>query len=184
MLEGERVRLRAVEKSDLPAFVGWLNDAEVRCNLKLLAPLSMGQEESWYADVLSQPVIAQPLGIEIQDGDQRILIGNISFMNINQTDRNAEVGIFIGEKHYWNQGYGTEAMRLMLQHGFETLNFERIYLRVYETNPRGLRSYEKTGFTEEGRLRNHHYLEGRYIDVIIMGILKDEWFKKENGGGA
>jgi diamine N-acetyltransferase len=184
VLIGERVRLRAIEKSDLPAFVRWLNDAEVRRNLELIAPLSMGQEEGWYADVLSQPAIAQPLGIEVPDGDRWVLIGNTSFLNINQTDRNAEIGIFIGEKQFWNQGYGTKAMRLMLQHGFETLNFERIYLRVYETNPRGTRSYEKNGFTEEGRLRNHHFQEGRYIDVLIMGILRNEWFKKENGGAV
>jgi len=184
VLTGERVRLRAIEKSDLPAFVRWLNDLEVRRNLELIAPLSMGQEEGWYADVLSQPVIAQPLGIEIQHDGQWVLIGNISFLNINHSDRNAEVGIFIGEKQFWNQGYGTEAMRLMLQHGFETLNFDRIYLRVYASNPRGMHSYAKNGFIEEGRLRNHHYLEGRYIDVIIMGILKHEWFKLKNGGGA
>jgi len=184
VLTGDRIRLRAIEKSDLPAFVRWLNNPEVRRNLDILTPLSLGQEEGWYADVLTQPVIAQPLGIEIQDDDNWVLIGNISFMNINQTDRNAEVGIFIGEKTCRNRGYGTEAMRVMLQHGFETLNFEHIYLHVHTNNPRGRRSYEKIGFIEEGRLRNHHYMEGRYIDVIIMGILKDEWFKKKNGGGA
>ncbi len=176
------MRLRGIEKDDLPHFVRWLNDPDVRRHLELIAPLSMGQEEGWYADILSQPAIAQPLGIEIQDGDQWLLIGNTSFLNINQTDRNAEIGIFIGEKQFWNQGFGTEAMRLMLQHGFGSLNFERIYLCVYETNPRGMRSYEKNGFKEEGRLRKHHFLEGRYVDVILMGILKDEWFDQVNGG--
>jgi len=184
VLTGDRIRLRAIEKSDLLAFVRWLNDPEVRNNIDMPVPRSMGQEEGWYADMLSKPVIEQPLGIEIQDEDNWVLIGNISFMNINQTDRNAEVGIFIGEKTCRNRGYGTEAMRVMLQHGFETLNFEHTYLHVHANNHRGLRSYEKNGFIQEGRLRNHHYMEGRYIDVIIMGILKDEWFKNKNGGGA
>ena len=184
MLIGNRVRLRGIDKSDLAAFVRWLNDPEVRCHLEILAPLSMGQEENWYADMLSQPAIAQPLGIEINDGGSWVLIGDTSFININQTDRNAEVGIFIGERQYWDQGYGSEALQLMLKYGFETLNFHRIYLRVYETNPRGVRCYQKIGFTEEGRMRNHHYLEGKYIDVIIMGILKNEWFKQTNGGAT
>jgi RimJ/RimL family protein N-acetyltransferase len=184
MLIGDRVRLRAVEKSDLPVFVRWLNDPEVRDNIEMIVPRSMGQEEGWYADMLSKPVAEQPLGIEIRDGEQWLLIGNISFMNINQIDRNAEIGIFIGEKNYRGQGYGTEAMRMMLRHGFDTLNFERIYLRVHGTNPGGIHSYQKAGFVEEGRLRNHHFLEGRYIDVLIMGILKDEWFQQKNGGKA
>lgn len=184
MLIGDRVRLRAIEKSDLPDFVRWINELEVNRNIAMPAPRSMGQEENWYADMLKKPVYEQPLGIEVRDNDKWALIGNISFMNINQIDRNAEVGIFIGEAQYRSKGYGTDAMLLMLKHGFETLNFERIYLHVHEDNARGIRSYEKSGFKKEGRLRNHHYLEGKYIDVIIMGILKDEWFKQQNGGGA
>jgi hypothetical protein len=81
------------------------------------------------------------------------------------------VGIFIGEKTLWNKGYGTEAMRLLLRHGFETLNLNRICLRVFETNPRAVRSYEKAGFMLEGRERQGMYKDGQYIDVLMMSIL-------------
>lgn len=183
MIYGERVRLRAVEKGDLAAFVRWFNDPEVRCNLKIVQPFSMGQEEKWYADVLDRPVEEHPLCIEVQQGGGWIMIGNSSFMNINQHDRSAEIGIFIGDKKFWNQGLGTEAMRLMTKHGFENLNLNRIYLHVYETNLRGKRCYEKAGFSIDGRLRQARFLEGRYIDVFIMSILRDESKKEEVIGG-
>jgi len=181
---GEGIRLRAIEKSDLPNFTRWLNDPEVRCHLEINTPLSMGQEETWYKDVLTQPLAAQPLGIEIETDDGWLLIGNIGFRNINHRNRSAEVGIFIGEKDYWNHGYGSAAMRLMLKHGFENFNYHRIYLNVLETNPRGIRSYQKVGFTEEGRLRDDCYLEGRYVDVLMMGILRNEWQERMKGDKA
>jgi RimJ/RimL family protein N-acetyltransferase len=96
-------------------------------------------------------------------------------MHIDQHDRSAEIGISIGEKEFWDQGYGTKAIRLIVGHGFGNLNLNRIYLRVYETNPRGKRCYEKAGFSVDGRLRQARFLEGKYVDVFIMSILKSEW---------
>jgi RimJ/RimL family protein N-acetyltransferase len=75
----------------------------------------------------------------------------------------------------WNQGYGTDAMRLLLRHGFETLNLNRIMLDVYDTNPRAVRSYEKAGFIHEGRKRQGMYKNGRYIDILQMSVLREEW---------
>jgi RimJ/RimL family protein N-acetyltransferase len=103
------------------------------------------------------------------------LAGDISFLNFDQHERSAEVGIFIGEKEAWNKGYGTEAMQLMVNHGFADFNLNRIYLRVFEINPRGIHCYEKVGFQHEGRQRQAHYLDGKYIDVLMMSILKHEW---------
>ena len=59
----------------------------------------------------------------------------------------------IGDKHQWNKGLGTEAMELLLKHGFETLNLHRIYLKVFADNNGAIRSYEKAGFVHEARLR-------------------------------
>jgi RimJ/RimL family protein N-acetyltransferase len=139
MITGERVRLRAIHREDLPLFLTWINDPEVRRNLLFNNPVSIHQEEKWFSGML----------------------------------------IFIGDKRFWNQGYGTEAMRLMVSHGFNDLNFHRIFLHVFDTNPRAVRSYEKVGFQHEGRLREARYLEGRYVDVLVMSILKSEWVQIE-----
>jgi len=175
MIYGERIRLRAIEREDVPRFVGWLNDQEVRQHLKLRLPLSMTEEEAWFVSVQQRPPEERPLTIEIKTPTGWRAIGNIGLTNINWYDRSAEVGIFIGEKQYWNQGYGREAMRLMLRHAFNTLNLNRVGLHVYETNQRGIRSYENVGFVHEGRLRQGRYQDGKFVDVILMSILRSEW---------
>ena len=66
-------------------------------------------------------------------------------------------------------------MHVLIKHGFETLNLHRVWLQVYSKNPRGIRSYEKAGLTREGLFRQAHYQHGKYYDVHIMSILRDEW---------
>ena len=175
MITGERIRLRAVERDDLPLFVAWLNDPEVTAGLSLYLPLSQADEEGWFEHMVNQPAEQHPLVIEIPGQDGWQAIGDCSFQFIDQHNRSAEIGIFIGQKDLWDKGYGTEAMCLMLKHGFNTLNLHRIFLRVFETNKRAIRSYEKTGFVHEGRLRQAEYRNGAYIDVLLMSVLKSEW---------
>jgi len=182
MIIGKNVRLRAIEKEDLPRFTAWLNDAEVRRNLLIYQPLSLVQEERWFEEILKRPVDEQPLSIDILSGKDWRHAGNCGFFDIDQRVRSAEIGIFIGDKSLWGRGYGCEAMQLMTMHGFRNLNLNRITLRVFETNPRGIRCYEKAGFKHEGRLREAHFMEGRYIDVLVMSILKRELEEEKNGG--
>jgi RimJ/RimL family protein N-acetyltransferase len=81
----------------------------------------------------------------------------------------------IGEKSFWNLGYGTEAVRLLVAHGFQSLNLNRIALHVFQDNPRAIRAYEKAGFTHEGRQRQGEFHQGKYVDVLLMSILRSEW---------
>lgn len=175
MIYGEGIRLRAMERSDIPLFVEWLNDPEVLAGLLLHLPLSQVAEERWFEAMLERSAYEQPLSIEVQTEQGWQIIGNCGYHNLDWRSRSAELGIFIGEKRLWNRGYGTETMRLLLQHGFKTLNLNRIALDVYETNPRAIRSYEKAGFILEGRKRQGMYKDGHYIDVLIMSVLREEW---------
>jgi diamine N-acetyltransferase len=175
MICGERVRLRSVEPEDLPRFVAWLNDEEVTQGLMIYLPLSMADEEDWYGAMRKRAADERPLVIEVREGEVWTPVGDCGFFNIDWRCRSAEVGIFIGEKRLWNQGHGTEAMRLLLRHGFETLNLNRIMLDVYDTNPRAVRSYEKAGFVLEGRKRQAMFKHGRYIDILQMSVLRDDW---------
>ena len=175
MIYGEGIRLRAIEKDDLPLFVEWLNDPKVRQGLLIYLPFSQAEEQQWFEAMLKQPQEEHPLVIEIEEQEQWIPVGNCGFSTVNWRVRSAEVGIVIGEKSYWNQGHGTKAMRLLLRHGFKTLNLNRVFLRVFEHNPRAARSYEKAGFVHEGRMRQAHFHEGQYFDVILMSVLRSEW---------
>lgn len=175
MIYGERLRLRAIEKEDLPKFVEWLNDPDVRENLFVNHPFSSAQEEKWFEDLLSQPVYERPLCIDVKTETGWHMIGNLSLMDISNVNRSAELGIVIGDKDYWNQGYGTEAIHVLVNHAFKELNLHRVYLRVYDTNPRGMRCYEKVGFRHEGTQREAIFKDGRYIDMHMMSVLSTEW---------
>lgn len=179
MIYGKNVRLRAPEREDLPRFVRWLNDPEVIQGMLMFSPMSLASEEKWFERMLERPPEEQPFVIELQDGDTWQAVGNCGFHNIDWRVRSAVVGIFIGEKQYWNQGYGTEVMHLLLKHGFQTMNLNRIALEVFENNPRAVRAYEKAGFVLEGRQRQGEYQDGRYVDVLWMSVLRSEWEQED-----
>jgi len=175
MIFGERLRLRSIRREDLPLFVKWLNDPEVRSGLMHYLPFSLDDEEEWYEGMRKRPLEERPLTIDITVNDKWEPIGNCGLFGFNWRVREAEFGIFIGVKEHWDKGYGTEALLAILKHGFETLNLNRISLRVYANNPRAIRSYEKAGLIHEGVLRQGHYQDGKYIDVFLMSVLRSEW---------
>lgn len=113
MIYGKRIRLAAPERKDLPLFVEWLNDPEVRHGLSAYLPISDALEDQWYENLLKRPRDSHPMCIQVKEGDSWITIGNMGLFDINPRDRSAEVGIMIGNKNYWNKGYGTEAMQLI-----------------------------------------------------------------------
>jgi len=171
MLIGEKVRLRAIERSDIPMFVRWFNDPELLQYLSMYVPMSQASEEQWFERVLkdeSQHVFV----IETAEGTP---IGNLGLFGIDWKNRSAGFGIGIGEKEYLDQGYGSDALRTLLRFAFAEMNLNRVFLHVYDFNQRAIRCYEKAGFRHEGRLRQAQFTCGRYADELIMGILRSEW---------
>lgn len=181
MIIGERVRFRGVERADIPQFVQWLNDPEVLEGILIHYPLSQADEEGWFDRMLTRPADERVMAIEVKEtapdggGETWKFIGSCAFDYIDWHARAAEFGIIIGEKSYWDRGFGSQAVRLLVQHGFDTLNLNRIYLHVFETNPRAIRAYEKAGFTLEVRERQAEFKHGKYIDVLLMSILREEF---------
>jgi RimJ/RimL family protein N-acetyltransferase len=106
MIIGKRIRLRSAEREDIARFVPWLNDPEVYAHLSPREVLSRAEEEVWFEKMLEEPIEEHPLVIEIDTPEGWQPIGNISLMKIDWRNRSAEIGIFIGEKRLWNQGYG------------------------------------------------------------------------------
>lgn len=177
MIMGERIRLRAMRRDTLPLFVEWLNDPQVTRGLVFHLPFSLEDEADWFDGMRKKPQEERPLTIEIKTPAGWEPIGNCGLFSIDWRIRSAEFGIVIGAKEHWDKGYGTEALGLILQYGFQTLNLNRIALKVYENNPRAIRTYEKAGFVIEGKLRQGHYHDGEYVDVLLMSILRSEWSK-------
>ncbi|HIP95838.1 MAG TPA: N-acetyltransferase [Anaerolineae bacterium] len=174
MILGQKVRLRAIERDDLPTFVRWFNDPEVRHYLTAYMPMSLAEEEKWFEGQL-QKQDGRIFAIEVIDGDQPVHIGNVGIHDVDWKNRAAEVGIVIGEKDYWGKGYGTDALKTLLRFAFQEMNLHRVQLRVHDYNARALRCYEKCGFQHEGRQRQALFRDGEYHDVLLMGILAGEF---------
>ncbi len=173
-MEGKLVRIRPYEKSDLDSLMKWVNDEEITRNLgaPMIYPLSRVAEEAY---LNANSIGADPdcrWAIETLAGEY---LGGISLMTIDWINRSAQVGIVIASKSNWGKGFGTDAMRVVLGFAFDKMNLHRVWLNVYDFNLRGIRSYEKCGFKREGVQREFRFLDGRYHDSVLMGILEDEY---------
>lgn len=175
MIYGERIRFRSPEREHLPLFTRWLDDPEVRVGILTSLPMSLASEEQWFEKMIKRPSREQTLTIELEEKDQWIPIGNCGFHNFDDAARSAGLGIMIGEKDYREKGYGTEAVKLLLKVGFEIHNLNRIALEVFSNNPRAIHVYEKVGFIHEARQRQAMYKNGKYIDNLVMSVLREEW---------
>jgi RimJ/RimL family protein N-acetyltransferase len=179
-LIGTKIYLRPLERADAPQCLGWFNHPAITRMLLTYRPINLRAEEE-FIDKALQSEHDLALGIALKDADR--LIGGTGLHQIDFKNRHAGFGIAIGDKEEWGKGYGTEATGLIVQHAFETLNLNRVWLHVYEHNERAIRVYMAVGFKKEGVLRQHDYREGRYWDTIIMAILREEWDgRKPNPG--
>lgn len=173
-LIGKRLYLRGLEKEDLKGnMFQWANDAEVTHYMFTGArPNSLELLEEEYARMIRSP---NDIVFAIVDRRTHAHIGIAGLYVIHWIARTAEYRILIGEKAFWDQGYGQETARLILQYGFEKLNLNKIWLGVNAEHQRAIRSYEKSGFQREGVLRQEIYRNGRYYDAVRMSILRTEY---------
>jgi RimJ/RimL family protein N-acetyltransferase len=111
--------------------------------------------------------------IIIEKGNN-ISIGSVYVRNVDMIHKKAEFGIFIGKEKYRGSGFGIEATKLILRYAFEELSLNKVFLRVLSNNYAAIRSYLKAGFKYEGYFREDICVNSEYLDVIFMGILRDE----------
>jgi RimJ/RimL family protein N-acetyltransferase len=174
VLKGKGIVLRGIERTDLPKILELRKDAELE-RLVYGAPFPhslAGLEAAFDADA-AKPAADRDgfeMGIEV-DGT---LIGRISLFHFDRIARTCRLGISI-ERSVWNKGYGRDAVSTILRYAFEDLNLHRVSLDTMASNERAIRSYLACGFVEEGRLRQYYWFQGRYVDAVEMGILRDEW---------
>ncbi len=170
MMEGELVRLRALERSDLPAVVRWMNDPEVTRYL-LSAPLySLGEMEQWYDERRGTDDRTLAM-MDEKDG----LMGYCGISRLEWEERRCNLWLIIGERDAWGRGYGTDTVRTMLRYLFDEVNLNRVYLTVDEENHRAIGLYERCGFQREGVHQRSRFKNGRYRNDVIMAVLKRDW---------
>ena len=168
---GERIYLSPINKDDAETYTKWMNDYEVAAGLGSYRQLISVEAERKILDSLA--LEGHNYAIVLKDND--VLIGSIGYSGIKQYNRAASVGLFIGEKENRGKGYGAEALRLVLEYGFKTLNFHNVMLYVHSDNEMAISCYKKVGFKEIGRRRECKFKDGKYIDVVSMDILSTEF---------
>lgn len=174
-IPGERVYLREYLLSDVEALYRWRTlDEIVWWTGSYVWPESLEQARAFVeAQVNNLDPANRKFAICRREDDQ--YLGHIGYEYLDLRRQNTEVGIVIGDAASLSKGLGEEALRLFLKVCFEELNLHRVGLRVIRANKRGYRCYRKCGFREEGAWRDWHYSRGQWHDLILMGILRDEY---------
>lgn len=173
MYYGKKVCLRAYEPEDIELATKYINDKELK---KLLVttipfPMTLWEEEEW---IKSQKSNNQGIyNFAIEDIKTGKYIGGCGIQSVNWLSRVAIVGIMIGDKDYLGKGYGTDAMKILIDFIFNEMNINKIRLGTFSFNKRAIKSYEKCGFKVEGVLKNEIFKEGKYYDEIIMSLFRD-----------
>lgn len=175
MIDGKQVRLRALSVDDTDRYVAWFNDPEVTEYLSHRYPMSRESEEGWLRARTSTPLSYDNPNFAIETADG-LHIGSVGFHVTRPEDRNARLGIVIGDKRYWSRGYGTDAIVTLLRFAFDEMNLHRVDLTVDGDNARAIACYGKCGFRDEVRMRRERYRHGEYVDQLVMGILRDEFY--------
>jgi len=172
VMKSKRVALTALTADDLPVLFRWINDREL---VERNAPYKLVTEEqhqAWFDAVQRRPDV-RIFAIRLRESGK--LIGSCQLHSIHDVHRSAELQIRLGEAAERDHGYGTEALRLLLDVAFKGLNLHRVSLHVFSTNAVAIRLYEKIGFVQEGVLRKAAHIDGRNLNVIVMGILREEY---------
>jgi RimJ/RimL family protein N-acetyltransferase len=189
-ITGDRIYLRAVVEEDLPYYFSWLDDQETtRYMQRGIYPNNMDEMQEYFQSMqrskggIHLAIIRKeypkykniPFNTEMWPEQH---IGNITLLNIHPTFRSAEISIIIGDKQCRGNGYGTEAIKLLVDHAFTRMNLNRLQAGMVAKNGSSQGAFMNVGFQQEGILRQTYYCDGEYQDVVIMGLIKSDWRKE------
>jgi RimJ/RimL family protein N-acetyltransferase len=174
VIRGEQVNLRAVERADAPLIWRWWNDPEVMRHWgapeATVSLAEVGRRVEEWLD--NEEIVGRPacLIVETLEGEA---IGQVILSEYRPEARSVELSLMIGETAWWGQGYGTDLMKTVLGACFDAWNLHRVVVRSEASNERAHRLYRRCGFTHEATLRDAAFVDGRFEDVLVFGILED-----------
>lgn len=174
-LLGEKIMLREYRREDLPHITAWVNDGQTTKYLSHIFtwPQTVKNSDDFLESRLHGG--SREAGFVIADRQTQAYMGQADLFDINWIDRGATVGIVIGGAENRGRGVGREALRLLCDYAFLQLGLERVELQVYAGNHRAIRCYEQAGFVREGVKRGARFVDGAFMDVILMSVLRSEW---------
>ncbi len=174
MLKGRLIAIKPMEWEDIEVLQKWYLDQEVMYWASAANPDNIYSkydlEEGYQKE--SKSFTSRRFIIETREGEK---IGTISYRSMNAQVRSTNIGMLIGEKDYWEKGYGTDILQTFLRYLFDQWNMNRVELSTWDDNQRAIKLYQKCGFQIEGRLREAFFVHGKYRDKIVMGILRKDY---------
>lgn len=167
-IQGDGLCLIPISEKDTVDIIRWRN--HVRDNFIFRELFTEESHTRWLNEVVRKGKAVQYIIDTTEDGR----IGSVFLRDIDEVNKKAEYGIFIGEETAQGKGYGSEAAKILIKHGFETLGLHKIMLRVFAFNKKAVKSYENAGFKQEGYLKDEVCIDGTFYDIILMGIIRGE----------
>jgi RimJ/RimL family protein N-acetyltransferase len=169
----ERVYLRTLRLDDLARIHRWHNDSGLYANLgQPRRFVSLSAAEQWLREKMSFSERETALAICLTESEEHI--GNVYLKHIDWIARRAELHLFIGNREHRSHGHGRSVIRQVVQHAFQDLGLQRLHLSVLASNTAAIKAYEGCGFQIEGRMRRHAFNHGRYEDMLLMGLCKED----------
>lgn len=167
-----RVELRSLRQEDSEVLFRWINLRELVTLSAPFRPVAREEHDAWFREIRERDDV-RIFGIRRCDDD--VLIGSCQLHSIHPTHQNAELQIRIAPEDQRGLGLGAEALRALLAFGFGDMSLHRIFLHVFASNKAAIAAYQRVGFRHEGTLREAALIEGRWVDVLLMAILQEEW---------
>jgi RimJ/RimL family protein N-acetyltransferase len=177
MLYGTKITLCSLEEAYAQQLTSFLNDVEVIQYISIVTPQTISQEKEWIeaTNKSNDNIVFAIRANDKSTGNGTHIIGSVGLHNINWIDRSATFGIVIGDKDYWSSGCGSEVAFLILYWGFNSLNLVRIESSALKYNTRSIALHKKCGFVEEGMARKAAFKRGIYHDLVLFGLLREEF---------
>ncbi len=179
LFEGKNILLTAWRDGDEKIAAGWQQDAEYLRNLD--SDIAMPKTEvqiKEFSEEMSKSKNDMEFLVRLKETDE--LIGFVALDGIEWNNARSSLAIGIGNRKHRGKGYGKEAMELILQFAFTELNLHRVELNYFNYNENAGRLYESLGFKHEGAKRDFVHRDGKYFDLILMGLLRHEWEEMQN----
>lgn len=172
----QRIYLRALEPEDYKTSINWRKDEEI---WGMVGSSKYFVSEAYEKKRVEDTIFnSRDIKLAVCEINTSKYIGNVYATDIDQTNRSCTTGVLIGDHDYWNQGFASEAYRLLLDYLFNERNINRVQAYVLESNIPSLKMHQKVGYQIEGTLRQSVYKNGRYQDQVLLSVLKEEYLKK------
>ena len=174
MYSGNIARFRGIQLADVEPLLAYLNEYETRRFLGSVLPNSKEEELEWVRNRWKAQSNGKIFTFAVESKETGGFVGICDIWPHSMSPHTGEIGIALNPA-LRNKGFGTETMKFLLWFGFNMRNYQRIELEVIEGNDPAKHVYEKVGFKEVGRHRNYIFRNGKYLDTILMDILREEW---------